>query len=651
MKKPQLRNIIRESIKGLMKEQSVQYTMSNIQDAITAAPVDFKYTVCREEAVAAGYWTSTGNTGCFYVTLPNASAQQLQTPFLTGNYSLVDAANDPNSGFYSFEYGGVNDCPAGCAAYNSGGTGGTTTTTTTTPVVLNPGCTDPTAINYDATADGCEVNGVVDTNDTSCCMIQPGGSTTPINVGPPMASNDTKFATPTPNPSDPQMKRMKKSNLKETIKKTIKEMMSGGMLNEAEYCNGAGQDPATHTNCHERGVGCLNMEDHFFGVMGQCVTCDPEWACVSVAPGGPTLGPTLDPGVRRGTKDPKFNDPNLIKMATRNMFTEEDLIGPKPQWAQDWLDDFDEFCNCPPPYAPCQCNGAVIPPGVPVSIWKTLQPIATPDVIERLFLTDRSRDMERTRRGKFGSEEPSIDNMAHEAATNMLSEAEVCWFGRKNYANPGYTCVARGCNFTGPTNNPGGWADINDGAGYENVHECNQWMAVQMTMPGGNPGTNNPTLATTNSVRSAEVKPTGGGKISMDRMMRESATNLFCEREGLDDEEVTTFRITSIGKNGERGESSIANKNHKIIRALDLTNATKVRQLTKGENNIREVEDAPRDLTPQTGKYFCCWLRGGCCEWERNYDAPHRDSSHKEWAGYVIEWDACCGNSGKGRCC
>ena len=49
-------------------------------------------------------------------------------------------------------------------------------------------------------------------------------------------------------------------------------------------------------------------------------------------------------------------------------------------------------------------------------------------------------------------------------------------------------------------------------------------------------------------------------------------------------------------------EKNYNHKNHKIIRALDLTNATKVRQLTKGENNIREVKDAPRDLTPQTGK-------------------------------------------------
>ena len=308
MKKSQLRKIIRESIKQLMKEQSVQYTMSNIQDAITAAPVDFRYAVCQSEAAAANYWTGT-STGCFTMTMPNASAQQLQSPLSNpGNYSLVDAANDPNSGYYDFVMGGVNDCTAACAAFNSdpcatsnnpncGSTcyacidgiiyeedpnyatspgggwttsysnsdvcgyghigafgsntppqpfdpsnsslyqnqaiwwnsdtnadftyfgcsypGGTTTTTTTTPVVLNFGCAIQSAGNYDATADGCETpTGTADPQDASCCTAPPGGgtnfgSTTPINVGPTMASNDTKSITPTPNPNDPQMKRMK----------------------------------------------------------------------------------------------------------------------------------------------------------------------------------------------------------------------------------------------------------------------------------------------------------------------------------------------------------------------------------------------------------------------------------------------------------
>jgi hypothetical protein len=298
MKKSHLRNIIRESIKQLMTEQSVQYTMSNIQDAITAAPVDFTYAVCQAEAQAANYWTST-NTGCFTMTIPNASAQQLQDPMNNpGNYSLVDAANDPNSGFYDMTPGGgTSPCVAACAAYNSGpcatstnpncgsicyacidgiiyeedpnyatspGGGWTTSYSNsdvcgyghmgafgsnapsqpfdpsnsslyqnqaiwwnsdtnadftylgcsypvvTPPTPLVAGCTVSGSSNYDMYADGCEVNGVVDPNDVSCCtQTQPGGGVTPINVGPPMASNDTKSITPTPNPNDPQVKRMK----------------------------------------------------------------------------------------------------------------------------------------------------------------------------------------------------------------------------------------------------------------------------------------------------------------------------------------------------------------------------------------------------------------------------------------------------------
>ena len=55
------------------------------------------------------------------------------------------------------------------------------------------------------------MNGVVDPNDVSCCVpVQPGGSTTPTNVGPPRAPQERQPTNPDPsNPSDPGMKRMK----------------------------------------------------------------------------------------------------------------------------------------------------------------------------------------------------------------------------------------------------------------------------------------------------------------------------------------------------------------------------------------------------------------------------------------------------------
>tara|TARA_B110000902_G_C14047822_1_gene490456 strand:- start:51 stop:809 length:759 start_codon:yes stop_codon:yes gene_type:complete len=244
------------------------------------------------------------------MTIPNASAQQLQDPMNNpGNYSLVDAANDPNSGFYDMTPGGgTSPCVAACAAYNSGpcatsnnpncgstcytcvngviyqedpsfvtspgggwiqsyqnqdvcgygqiaalpstapsapfdpsnssivsgnplipvwwnsdttGYGGQEFTylgcsypVVTPPTPLVAGCTVSGSSNYDMYADGCEVNGVVDINDVTCCVaVQPGGGVTPTNVGPQNADNLTlQIAdpiTPTPNPNDPQVKRMK----------------------------------------------------------------------------------------------------------------------------------------------------------------------------------------------------------------------------------------------------------------------------------------------------------------------------------------------------------------------------------------------------------------------------------------------------------
>ena len=136
---------------------------------------------------------------------------------------------------------------------------------------------------------------------------------------------------------------------------------------------------------------------------------------------------------------------------------------------------------------------------------------------------------------------------------------------------------------------------------------------------------------------------------SIDRMMREATENLFYEQEGQDDGDVINYRLTSTNKNGERGKTIKANRNHKVIRNLDLTNATKIKQLTKGQDPSKEDR--------LNEGILCCWLRGGCCGWEQNFPFPHStgwnpdDKTYEHWAGYVIEWNACCGNSGKGGCC
>ena len=135
---------------------------------------------------------------------------------------------------------------------------------------------------------------------------------------------------------------------------------------------------------------------------------------------------------------------------------------------------------------------------------------------------------------------------------------------------------------------------------------------------------------------------------SIDRMMREATENLFYEQEGQDDGDVINYRLTSTNKNGEKGKTIKANRNHKVIRNLDLTNATKLKQLTKGQDSSKEDR-------LNEGK-LCCWLRGGCCKWEKNYPDPHTtwnpdDMAYTQWAGYLIEWNGCCNNSKKGGCC
>lgn len=78
-------------------------------------------------------------------------------------------------------------------------------------------------------------------------------------------------------PKDTASGTLMESKMKKLIKRTL--------LMEGPYCNGAGQDPSTHTPCHRRGLGCLNMDEGYFGEMGQCVTCNPEWACVRIGGG------------------------------------------------------------------------------------------------------------------------------------------------------------------------------------------------------------------------------------------------------------------------------------------------------------------------------------------------------------------------------
>ena len=206
MKKSQLRNIIRESIKELMTEQTNPCATSTNPNCNATCYTCIDGEIIEQipgftwpDATASGL-CGTANNGA----LPNPYSSY---NFNVGNTTMITTTAGPIMPPVIWWTPDINHpvfVQYGCSVSGTG----------TTPVVLNPGCTVVQSPNYDATADGCEVNGVVDPNDVSCCVpVQPGGSTTPTNVGQQNADNPALQVadpiTPTPNPSDPQMKRMK----------------------------------------------------------------------------------------------------------------------------------------------------------------------------------------------------------------------------------------------------------------------------------------------------------------------------------------------------------------------------------------------------------------------------------------------------------
>jgi len=152
MKKSKLKNIIRESIKELIGEQFInydniapegpgnQYTLSNIQDVLDYIEINgslvggyslpgggnapaFRYSVCYQQACANGYWTGPDcdnpGTGCINIQHTNTDMNTITTPGGGLSNSVLDASNDPNSGYYDLIMGPnpYQPCPAACEAY------------------------------------------------------------------------------------------------------------------------------------------------------------------------------------------------------------------------------------------------------------------------------------------------------------------------------------------------------------------------------------------------------------------------------------------------------------------------------------------------------------------------------------------------------
>jgi len=206
MKKSQLRNIIRESIKELMTEQS--------NSNVNVSPGDVV-------AVAAAYPIITNPQDLPMNTTPGANPFMYiyaNQPF-PGNVYLPPG---PNS------YSSVSSCgtarsygintQAEADAFNSvmNGENGVYLELVSNPNSIANAVDNVLAqlnADFNGPVHSCTYVGPTGTSSTvSNTNYMPGGvgNVTPLGSKKPQAiSNDTKFATPTPNPNDPQMKRMK----------------------------------------------------------------------------------------------------------------------------------------------------------------------------------------------------------------------------------------------------------------------------------------------------------------------------------------------------------------------------------------------------------------------------------------------------------
>jgi len=101
--------------------------------------------------------------------------------------------------------------------------------------------------------------------------------------------------------------------------------------------------------------------------------------------------PQLKEEINRATKLWGYDtSKTLNEQGIKSKINEEGLIGPRTKRQQDWLDDFDDHCSCPPPYAPCGCAGSIQPPGVTPGVWLQIQKAKNKRVVEQI-LTRRIR--------------------------------------------------------------------------------------------------------------------------------------------------------------------------------------------------------------------------------------------------------------------
>ena len=118
----------------------------------------------------------------------------------------------------------------------------------------------------------------------------------------------------------------------------------------------------------------------------------------------------------------------------------------------------------------------------------------------------------------------------------------------------------------------------------------------------------------------------------INRVINEAKT----EGRGKTERDVEVYHLT----NKETGKTTRVDRNHEMwsrVKSIASKGTPKkVRQTTKGKLN--------------EGKLFCCWFRGGCCDFVVSEKGNESNglNPHIEW---LIGWSACCKNSSKGACC
>jgi len=229
MKVNNLRKIIRESIKELMNEQTGVYhrwqgkyqQMSNgCYSSGTANIIDGT----GQAPGSTGYNDPQSNQA-FYVMVGSPQLGQFINTTITGPMahpddvhscweylgtslnpsSTVSVHGQGNAALGIIEIFGIHNNCLDCFPINP-----PPPPPPPPPTPLVAGCNVLTSSNYDMYADGCEVNGIIDPNDVTCCVqTQPGGGVTPTDIEPTMVTPDRTKNDPNVTQDNPQVRRMR----------------------------------------------------------------------------------------------------------------------------------------------------------------------------------------------------------------------------------------------------------------------------------------------------------------------------------------------------------------------------------------------------------------------------------------------------------